>query len=132
MSESFLKIRKGIKFFGATSDPADAEEGDVIFRSDLTPPRFREYRNSAWADVQNSRFFNMVRTTDSTTTGSNATLASFSTPFINLTNASLVSVDMIPAGEDGQIIVVSNNTERPYFSATIPGRRRQIEFAPAI
>ena len=48
--------------------------------------------------------------TDSTTTGTGATLTAFTTPIIRLTNASLVSLDMIPAGSQGESIKLINAT----------------------
>lgn len=48
--------------------------------------------------------------TDSVTTGSNATLASPTKSYIQLTNGSLASVDGIPAGSDGQLLILSNRT----------------------
>jgi hypothetical protein len=43
-------------------------------------------------------------------TGSNATLTSPASPEVRLTSGSLVSVDMIPAGTGGQIIILTNAT----------------------
>lgn len=48
--------------------------------------------------------------TDAATTGSNATVATPTKSYIQLTNGSLASVDGIPAGGDGQIVVLSNRT----------------------
>ena len=48
--------------------------------------------------------------TDSSTTGSNTTLASFSTGIVRLTNASLVSLSGIPNGATGLSIIVENKT----------------------
>ena len=48
--------------------------------------------------------------TDSTTTGSNASLQAFTTGIVRLTNASLSSVSGIPAGSSGQILIVENKT----------------------
>jgi len=62
---------------------------------------------------KDTRFFQNVAyeiTTDSASTGSNATLATPATKIIRLTNASLASVDMIPAGSAGQQITVINHT----------------------
>lgn len=48
--------------------------------------------------------------TDSTTTGANATVSSVTKSYLELTNASLTSVDMITAGSAGQLLVLSNRT----------------------
>lgn len=48
--------------------------------------------------------------TDSTTTGSNATLSSPTTPFVRLTNASLLSVDMIASPVAGRVLTIENFT----------------------
>jgi hypothetical protein len=110
MAKVHYKIRSGLLVRGVTSDPIDAEEGDLIFRSDLTPPRYRIYRGGVWADLHDSGWVHQTRSTDSTTTGANATLDAFDTPFVEITNASLTSVDMAPAGEDGQVVTITNRT----------------------
>jgi microcystin-dependent protein len=48
--------------------------------------------------------------TDSTTTGSDATLQAFTTGVIRLTNVSLLSVGGIPAGASGQLVIIENKT----------------------
>lgn len=48
--------------------------------------------------------------TDAATTGSNATVATPTKSYIQLTNGSLASLDGIPAGADGQLLVLSNRT----------------------
>lgn len=48
--------------------------------------------------------------TDAATTGSNATVATPSKSYVQLTNGSLASIDGIPAGVDGQVVVLSNRT----------------------
>ena len=48
--------------------------------------------------------------TDAVTTGSNATVATPTKSYIQLTNGSLASIDGIPAGTDGQVVVLSNRT----------------------
>ena len=48
--------------------------------------------------------------TDAATTGSNATVATPTKSYIQLTNGSLASLDGIPAGVDGQVVVLSNRT----------------------
>jgi len=48
--------------------------------------------------------------TDAATTGSNATVATPTKSYIELTNGSLASLDAIPAGSDGQVLVLSNRT----------------------
>lgn len=47
---------------------------------------------------------------DAATTGSNATLAAFTTGVVRLTNVSLTSVSGIPAGGSGQSLVIENQT----------------------
>lgn len=110
MSKQHFKIKNGARVVGVTAYPADAEEGDIVFRSDLTPPRFAVRRNSVWTELHDSSYLDFDSTND-TATGSNATLSSIgNSPFVRLTNASLTSVDMIPAGNDGQIIILANAT----------------------
>lgn len=47
---------------------------------------------------------------DAATTGSNATLAAFTTGVVRVTNASLASISGIPAGNSGQFFVLENKT----------------------
>lgn len=54
--------------------------------------------------------FSLNIQTDAATTGSNATVATPSKSYIELTNGSLASLDGIPAGSDGQVLVLSNRT----------------------
>lgn len=56
------------------------------------------------------QFLQQAVATDSTTTGSNTTLAAFTTGIVRITNGSLVSLSGIPAGLSGQQIVVENKT----------------------
>lgn len=56
------------------------------------------------------QFLQQAVATDSTTTGSNTTLAAFTTGIVRITNSSLVSLSGIPAGLSGQQIVVENKT----------------------
>lgn len=107
MSKLHFKIKNGARVIAVTSDPTDAEEGDLIFRSDLTPPRFRVYRNSAWGDLNDSSY-NRLDVANDSSSGSNITLSSPAKPFIRLTNAALASIDGITAGEDGQTIMLTN------------------------
>ena len=51
--------------------------------------------------------------TDSTTTGSDATLAAFTSGIVRLTNGSLISVGGIPAGVSGQSLIIENQTGNP-------------------
>lgn len=51
--------------------------------------------------------------TDSATTGSNASLAAFTTGIVRLTNGSLVSLANIPAGSAGQQLELVNRTGAP-------------------
>lgn len=52
----------------------------------------------------------MSTTTDSTSTGSNVTLGAFSTGLINVTNVSLSTIAGIPAGANGQVLILENNS----------------------
>lgn len=52
--------------------------------------------------------------TDSTTTGTNTTLAAFTTGIVRLTNASLTSLSGIPAGVNGQTLTIENVTGASY------------------
>lgn len=52
--------------------------------------------------------------TDSTTTGTNTSLTSFTAGLIRLTNNSLVSLANIPAGANGQQVTVFNRTGAPF------------------
>lgn len=47
---------------------------------------------------------------DSTVTGANATLTSFTTGIVRLTNSSLTSISGIPGGASGRMVVVENKT----------------------
>jgi hypothetical protein len=110
MSKLHFKIKNGARIVAVTSYPADAEEGDIVLRSDFTPPRLVVHRNGVWTELHDSSYIDLDSTND-TATGSNASLSAIgNSPFIRLTNASLVSVDMIPAGNNGQIIVLANAT----------------------
>jgi hypothetical protein len=59
--------------------------------------------------------------TDSSTTGSNATLATPTTPIVRLTNASLVSIDMLAAGASGQQQTIVNATGAAYTLNNLTG-----------
>jgi len=108
MSKSHLKIRTGLNVKGITSYPLDAEEGDLVFRSDLN--KYSEYRNGNWASFLDDRYVQVMSSSDGVTTGANATIASTPAPFIRLTNPSLVSIDGITATEDGNTIMLTNAT----------------------
>lgn len=56
------------------------------------------------------QFLQQSVATDSTTTGSNTTLAAFTTGVVRLTNASLVSLSGIPAGLSCQSLIIENQT----------------------
>jgi hypothetical protein len=60
--------------------------------------------------LENTKHLEIQAATDSTTTGSNASLSSFTAGVIRLTNASLVSLANIPAGANGQQLVLINRT----------------------
>lgn len=49
MSTTNLKIQNGITLIPVAADPATAENGDIIYRSDLN--KFRKYENGAWSDL---------------------------------------------------------------------------------
>jgi len=51
-----------------------------------------------------------TRVDDATTTGADATLTAFTSGFIKLTNSSLESLSAIPAGVNGQQLILSNGT----------------------
>jgi hypothetical protein len=93
-----------------SSDPSDAQEGDLIFRSDLSPPRFRTYKNSSWADINDSKLTRSDVVSDSTSSGTNIVLTTASTPYLILTNSALVSINEITAATDGQSLTVTNRT----------------------
>jgi hypothetical protein len=46
MSKTHLKIRNGISFPGVAADPSDAQNGDIIYRSDSNI--FKFYQNGSW------------------------------------------------------------------------------------
>ncbi len=108
MSKSHLKIRTGLLVKGVTSYPSDAEEGDLVFRSDLN--KYSEYRNGNWASFLDDRYVQVMSSSDGVTTGANATIASTPAPFIRLTNPSLISLDGIAATADGNTIMLTNAT----------------------
>lgn len=54
MSKLHFKAKNGLRVTPVTSNPTDPEEGDVIFRSDLTPPRFRVYLSGRWMDIDDT------------------------------------------------------------------------------
>src|SRR5690606_28233600 len=60
--------------------------------------------------LKNTKHLEIQAANDSTTTGTNATLAAFAAGVIRLTNASLTSLANIPSGEDGQELVLINRT----------------------
>jgi hypothetical protein len=64
----------------------------------------RNSGNTAWEN------FNIDSTANDAATGANQTLTSISTSIVRLTNASLASVDMIPAGFSGQKAILVNAT----------------------
>ncbi len=84
---------------------SDVGLGNVDNTSDAT-------KNSAAVTLTNKtiQFLQQAVATDSSTTGSNATLAAFTTGVLRLTNSSLVSISGIPAGVAGQQLVLENKT----------------------
>lgn len=65
--------------------------------------------NNSTANLQN-KYVSFTSTTDATATGSSATSTANNVGIIRLTNASLVSLGGITAGNSGQMIVVENKT----------------------
>lgn len=55
------------------------------------------------------------QTVDSTTTGTAATLNAFTVSYVEVTNASLVSLSAIPAGASGQCLILTNNTTASFL-----------------
>lgn len=110
MSKLNFKVKNGLSIKAITAFPVDAEEGDIVLRSDLVPPQLCTYRNGAWATLNDSSYLTLSSTND-TASGSNATLSPVNNnPIVRLTNVTLVSVDMIPAANDGDVIVLANAT----------------------
>jgi hypothetical protein len=60
--------------------------------------------------LANTKHLELQAATDSTTTGTAATLTAFNASAIRLTNSSLVSLANIPSGNDGQELVLFNRT----------------------
>lgn len=60
--------------------------------------------------LQNTKHLEVQAATDSTTTGASATLTAFTAGTVRLTNASLVSIAIIPAGANGQKLTLINRT----------------------
>lgn len=69
-------------------------------------------KNAATATFTNKtiQFLKLATANDSTTAGTNTTLAAFTTGIVRVTNGSLVSLSGIPAGSSGQQIVIENQT----------------------
>lgn len=109
MSRELFKVKKGLSIKGVTSYPSDAEEGDIVFRTDLSPSKLKIYKSGIWTNLSTSSEYNIDSANDNTS-GANVTLAAITAPFIRLTNASLQSIDMIPAGSAGDVILVTNAT----------------------
>lgn len=49
MSRDLFKVKKGLSIKSVTSYPSDAEDGDIVFRSDLSSLQI--YKNGAWGPV---------------------------------------------------------------------------------
>lgn len=60
--------------------------------------------------LANTKHLEVQASTDSTTTGSNATMNAFTAGAVRLTNSSLVSLATIPAGSNGQKLTIFNRT----------------------
>jgi hypothetical protein len=103
-------------------DAHDASAISNIPTGNLTATDVQTALNELQSDIDNRRLTleNLTLTnayhletqaaTDNTTTGSNASLSSFSAGLVRLTNASLTSLANIPAGANGQILVIFNRT----------------------
>lgn len=105
-----------------TSDAHDASAISNVPSGNLIATDIQGAVNELQSDIDTRRLTldNLVLTNvyhletqaanDATTTGTNASLAAFTSGLIRLTNASLTSLANIPAGADGQILVVFNRT----------------------
>lgn len=110
MSREHFKVKKGLLIQSVIAYPGDPEEGDIILRSDLTPPRLEIYRNNTWNTISDSGFQRLQLVEDADSLGTNAVLPLPSYPFLKLANPGLISVNGITAGQDGQVLVVTNTT----------------------
>ena len=109
MADRFYKLNRGLTLnpqseYGS-GDPSGTD-GDVYYNNVLG--KFRKFQNGLWSDIGGGAEV----VTDSTTTGSDATLTPIAagTTVVRLTNASLVSLGGIPAGFAGQQVTVENQT----------------------
>ena len=83
---------------------------DDINDVSLTAPATREvlqYDGTDWVNVK------LDLSANDNATGSNVTLTAVASSIVRLTNASLVSIDMIPAGYSAQKFVLTNATSVP-------------------
>ena len=112
---------------------------DDVSDVEATGPSIRDYirrnlANTAW------EAFDPNSVADDTATGSNAVLAAVNDSVVRLTNASLVSIDEISAGHDGQQVVlvnattvpllVNNNTGATTANRILTGTGAEIELLP--
>ena len=91
----------------------DSTTGKLIQSSGITVDDSNNITGVASETVQTSIVTGVNReniSTDSATTGSNATLATPTTPIVRLTNASLASISMLAAGSQGQVVTIVNLT----------------------
>jgi len=87
----------------ATRIPIVDTNGQLTDSSDLTV-------TTNAVTLANTKHLEIQADTDSTTTGSNASLTAFTAGAIRLTNASLASLANIPAGTNGQDLTIFNRT----------------------
>lgn len=73
----------------------------------ITAPANRDIIKHNGTEFVNTQLYNSA---NDNATGANATLSAVTTTVVRLTNASLVSVDMIPAGYSAQPVVIENKT----------------------
>lgn len=121
MSDSFFRIRNGLTLGNLSADPASGVNGDMYYNT--VSNTIREFVNGIWTDAVDTSniqvlanktlpFLRTNVTTDSTTTGTAATLipADITAGIVHLTNVSLVSIGGIPAGVAGQFLTIDNKT----------------------
>lgn len=116
MSKVFQKVRTGINLGSLTADPSDPQAGDFYYNT--VTNTFRQYISGAWHNIVGDDLVQLITNkqvgfstfTDSTTTGSDASIASPTTGVVRLTNVSLVSIGGIPGGTPGLQVMLTNLT----------------------
>lgn len=107
------------KYNPRSSDPINPTEGEIQYADGTARSEgFWLYKNGTWEEVTSAnntqtllnKQIAYTSTNDATTTGSNASLAAVTTGIVRLTNASLISVSGIPAGNSGQFLIIENKT----------------------